>query len=232
MNLSLYALLMILSLAGPLALSFDKKVAFYKSWWALFPGILINALLFILWDGWFVREGVWSFNPEFVWSFRVNDLPLEEWSFFFVIPYCSVFIYACLKGYFSSTFLDGVSHLLTLSAFLITGALLVLNYNLTYTFYNSLFAFLILGYHVFGGKKSYMGYFWLAYFIHLLPFGIINGILTAKPVVIYNNAENLGIRLGTIPIEDTIYALTCLLLPITVMEFLLQRKKTPAPISS
>lgn len=232
MNLSLYALLMILSLAGPLALSFDKKVAFYKSWWALFPGILINALLFILWDGWFVREGVWSFNPEFVWSFRVNDLPLEEWSFFFVIPYCSVFIYACLKGYLSSVFFDKYAHLLTVSAWIITGVLLLFSHKLTYTFYNSLFAFLILSFHVFGTRKSYMGFFWLAYFIHLIPFGIINGILTSKPVVIYNNAENLGLRLGTIPVEDTIYALTCLLLPITVMEFLLQRKKTLAPISS
>jgi lycopene cyclase domain-containing protein len=77
-------------------------------------------------------------------------------------------------------------------------------------------------------KREWMGYFWLAYFIHLIPFFIINGILTGmatpEPVVWYNNNENLGIRLVTIPIEDSIYALTCLLLPITVMEWLQQRK--------
>jgi lycopene cyclase domain-containing protein len=33
----------------------------------------------------------------------------------------------------------------------------------------------------------------------------MNGVLTALPVVIYNNNENLAIRLGSIPIEDFFY---------------------------
>jgi lycopene cyclase domain-containing protein len=74
-----------------------------------------------------------------------------------------------------------------------------------------------------------MGYFWMAYFIHLVPFFIVNGILTGavtpEPVVIYNSKEIIGIRLYTIPIEDTIYALTCLLLPITILEQIRQRKE-------
>jgi lycopene cyclase domain-containing protein len=73
-----------------------------------------------------------------------------------------------------------------------------------------------------------MGYFWLAYFVHLIPFLIINGVLTGiatdKPVVWYNDNENIGVRIFTIPVEDTIYALTCLLLPITVMEMLVGKK--------
>jgi lycopene cyclase domain-containing protein len=67
-----------------------------------------------------------------------------------------------------------------------------------------------------------MGYFWFAYFVHLIPFLIINGILTGaatpSPVVWYNPNEIIGLRIITIPIEDTIYALTCLLLPITILE--------------
>jgi lycopene cyclase domain-containing protein len=73
-----------------------------------------------------------------------------------------------------------------------------------------------------------MGYFWMAYFIHLIPFFIVNGILTGaitpNPVVIYNPSEIIGLRLYTIPLEDTIYALTCLLLPITVLEYLNTKK--------
>lgn len=226
--MSLYAILMTLSLLGPLALSFDKKVAYYKTWGPLFLGIALNAVLFIVWDGWFVREEVWSFNPDYVWSFRLNDLPLEEWSFFVVIPYCSIFIYACLKAYHLGNPLKKYTRGLTLLAWAVSGVLMIFYFEKTYTFYNSLFAFLILSYHVFFAKKNYMGYFWMAYFIHLIPFAIINGILTSKPVVIYNNAETIGLRLGTIPAEDTLYALTCLLLPLTVMEYFLERKKSPA----
>lgn len=226
--MSLYAILMALSLVGPLALSFDRKVAFYKSWIPLFIGISVNALLFIVWDGWFVRTGVWSFNPDYVWSLRINDLPIEEWSFFLVIPYCSIFIYACLKVYVKNNPLEKFAGGITFTFWIITLLLLIIFYDRTYTFYNSLFAFLLLTYHLFWGKKNYMAYFWLAYFIHLIPFAIVNGVLTAKPVVIYNNLETIGLRLGTIPVEDTVYALTCLLLPLTLMEYFLERKKSLA----
>ena len=74
-----------------------------------------------------------------------------------------------------------------------------------------------------------MGYFWFAYLVHLIPFLLVNGVLTGavtnEPVVFYNVDEIIGLRIVTIPIEDTIYALTCLLIPITVIEYFLNRKK-------
>lgn len=74
-----------------------------------------------------------------------------------------------------------------------------------------------------------MGYFWFAYLVHLIPFLLVNGVLTGavtpEPVVFYNATEIIGLRIVTIPIEDTIYALTCLLIPITVMEYLLNKSK-------
>jgi lycopene cyclase domain-containing protein len=73
-----------------------------------------------------------------------------------------------------------------------------------------------------------MSYFWVAYFIHLIPFFIVNGILTGmatpNPVVIYNSHDIIGLRIVTIPIEDSIYALTCLLIPISIMEAILEYK--------
>lgn len=68
--------------------------------------------------------------------------------------------------------------------------------------------------------SDFMGRFYMAYLVHLIPFFIINGVLTSFPVVIYNNAENLSFRLGTIPVEDTIYSMLLLLMVISVYEFL------------
>ena len=222
--MTLYAWLMFASFLGPFLLSFDKKVAFYKNWLPLFAGISINGLIFILWDGWFARTGVWGFNNDYVWSTRINDLPIEEWLFFFVVPYASVFIYACLKAYFKTEPFAKYKHHITLFFLTLTFVIALFNSDKTYTFYNCLIASVLLLIHYLFIKSNWMGYFWLAYLVHLVPFLIINGILTGaatpEPVVWYNNTENIGIRLYTIPIEDTIYALTCLLLPITVMEWI------------
>jgi len=226
--MSLYAWLMLLSFVGPLLLSFDKKVAFYRWWPSLSLGIGLNLILFVLWDSWFTKTGVWSFNPSYVWPSRILELPLEEWAFFIVVPYASIFIYACLKAYLSDAWWQ--PKVRSINYFFIAWCLLNILFfsDRTYTVVNYSLALLILLAQQFWIKGKYMGYFWFAYFIHLIPFFIINGILTGaatpSPVVLYNPNEIIGIRLYTIPIEDTIYALTCLLLPISVLEYFREKK--------
>ena len=57
----------------------------------------------------------------------------------------------------------------------------------------------------------------------LIPFFIVNGTLTVTnivdEVVWYNNLENLNYRLGTIPVEDTIYAFTMILTSLLGTEY-------------
>jgi lycopene cyclase domain-containing protein len=59
--------------------------------------------------------------------------------------------------------------------------------------------------------------FVFAYLVALIPFLIVNGILTGmfteNPVVWYNESHIMGIRIGTIPFEDLYYNY-CLFLPI------------------
>ncbi len=222
--MSLYAWLMLASFAGPFLLSFDKKVAFYKWWPRLFVGIGLNLLLFVLWDSWFTKTSVWSFNPAYVWPLRLLELPIEEWSFFVVVPYASIFVYACLKAYTNASWWQKNTQYFNYAFILWCIVMLAVYPSKTYTAVNFALALIVLAIQQFYVKGKYMGYFWMAYFFHLIPFFIVNGILTGaitpSPVVIYNSLEIIGIRLYTIPLEDTIYALTCLLLPITVLEAL------------
>ena len=58
----------------------------------------------------------------------------------------------------------------------------------------------------------------------LFFFFIVNGILTGscieEPVVWYDNNENLGIRLGTIPFEDIFYGFLLIASIIQIFEYL------------
>ena len=61
-----------------------------------------------------------------------------------------------------------------------------------------------------------------------LLFFIVNGILTGtgqeSPIVWYNNQENLGIRMLTIPVEDTFYGFELVVLNLFFYERLKGRK--------
>lgn len=68
-------------------------------------------------------------------------------------------------------------------------------------------------------KVRWLNRFCLAYLVALIPFYIVNGILTSIPIVIYNNSENMGKRIGTIPIEDHFYLIILLLMNIGFFEY-------------
>jgi lycopene cyclase domain-containing protein len=96
---SAYFWINILTIIGPLALSFDKKVAFASKWRLILPAILIPAFLYLVWDFIFTRLGVWHFNSEYIFGAYVLNLPAEEIGFFLAIPYACLFIYECLRCY-------------------------------------------------------------------------------------------------------------------------------------
>ena len=75
--------------------------------------------------------------------------------------------------------------------------------------------------------KPWLSGFILVYLISFVPFIIVNGFLTRIPVVWYNNAENLAVRITTIPVEDFIYLLGMLLPAFTIYQLLLHRYASP-----
>ena len=214
--MSLYLLINVLSIAPPLLLSFDRRVHFHTSWKYLFPAIAITLLIFVIWDIIFTAAGVWSFNETYHSSLEILGLPLEEYLFFITIPYASIFTIHVLAHYFPGFRLN---RLLTrlLSYTLIAALLLVavLHIGEAYTAVSFIFAALVIGL-VLWKSPSLLARFYPAYLVILIPFGFVNGLLTGSfiedQVVWYNDQENLGIRLGTIPLEDLFYGMSLILL--------------------
>lgn len=212
-----YFLILAGSLIGPLILSFDKKVAFYKSWKHLFIGMLAPALFYIIWDMVFTQKGVWSFNEDYITGIKIYNLPIEEVLFFFVVPYCCVFIYECVRCYFPKIQqTESGLVVLKLIGFILL-LLAMLNHNKDYTFFtfffNGLFIFILAS-----TKKYFHSFnvnaFLISYLIILIPFLIVNGFLTSIPVVLYNNNENLNFRIYTIPFEDIFYGMLLIMMNI------------------
>lgn len=228
-----YLLLDLGAVLFPFILSFDKKVGFYKKWRYLFPGILVSGLTFLVWDVFFTEKGVWSFNPQYVLGAYYIGLPLEEYLFFLVVPYACVFIYECVRCYFSIDKYTATFSIVLAWVLVLVQVLLLLLYNdRLYTLVTFSGCALLLLYNLLFEKPAYLGSFFLAYAICLIPFSIVNGLLTSLPVVIYNNAENLSFRLGTIPVEDTMYNMLLLLLTVNVYERLKSRQATTIPVQS
>ena len=222
-----YFLILAAAVAGPLALSFDKKVAFYKKWKYLFLPVFIPALLYIGWDIYFTSKDVWSFNNEYVTGVKLLNLPVEEILFFFIVPYCCIFIYECIRSYFprlkNKKQADRLLWLLA-TTLLITGIIFYDKYYTSWTFIlTAVFIGIIYLFRNFFKAFDAVS-FAIAYLVILIPFLIVNGFLTSIPVVLYNDAENLGIRIYTIPFEDVFYGMLLVLMNVTIYEKLLKRK--------
>jgi len=214
-----YLLINIAVILFPLVLSFDKKVHFFSKWRFVFPAIFLTGLIFLIWDMLFTKLNVWSFNPAYIVGINLFGLPLEEILFFLTVPYACVFIYECLNVYFPKNDLQKYSLALSNLILGLCVAILFFGYTRWYTLINFGFLLLVLGYVEYVNVNlRFMYRFFRAYLVALIPFYIVNGFLTAIPVVMYNDKENLGFRVGTIPFEDHFYLMALLLMNIYFYE--------------
>ena len=188
--------------------------------------MIVPALLYIIWDIYFTSKGVWSFNDAYISGIRLYNLPIEEVLFFFIVPYCCMFIYACIRSYFpnlaNKKSADFVLKMMAV-LLLVTGVFYFDKYYTSWTFiFTGAFIFI-----VYLLKSFFKGFdavsFLVAYAICLIPFLIVNGFLTAMPVVQYNDVENLGIRIYTIPFEDAFYGMLLVLMNVVLYERLKSR---------
>jgi lycopene cyclase domain-containing protein len=183
--------------------------------------------VFIPWDVIFTINGIWGFNPDYFLNTKILSLPLEEWLFFICIPFACVFTHYALLLYFPKMKLgENSSKSIAVGLMLTLVFVLIFNYDKWYTLVNFSLAIpltlIVLKYN-----PKLLQHFFLTFLVMLIPFFIVNGVLTGSwienQVVWYNNAENLGIRLGTIPVEDSIYAYSMILMSLFFFELLSSR---------
>ena len=212
-----YLTILLLSFSAPFLLSFDRKLAFYRQWKQALPAIGIVALLFILMDMLYTHLGVWGFNPEYYLGTHIFNLPVEEVLFFILIPYACVFLHEVLKLYFPKIQLSKKnSNILSWALLGICVVLIIAAFPKLYSVYSLVLTMVALLLALFLDRENEMGYFYFSFLIMLIPFMIVNGLLTGsflgQEVVWYNNAENCSLRLITIPVEDVGYAFGMLFL--------------------
>ena len=221
-------------LSIPFIASFDRRVAFVKEWKAFWPACLLTMAGFIAWDVIFTARGIWGFNSAHLTGIDLLGLPIEEWLFFITVPYACVFTYTCFKKYIPNSPLGFGHRGLTVA---MTGLCIGIALGFSDRAYLGLTSALCAVW-LFGTLlrwRSWMGHFWFAYLVLLVPFVISNGVLTgldfwsypflhnhpeaiADHIVWYNNEENSGWRLFTMPVDDLLYGLLLIGINVSLFE--------------
>lgn len=210
-----------LIVAYPLAQSYERRIRFLSQWKAIFTAMAIAGSVFLAWDELFTTIGVWGFNERYLTGIYYGHLPLEECLFFVAVPFSTLFIYEVIGCFFPDA---GVPHPRAFLLFFLIFTLVVGWYFFPrlYTSVTFFFAATLLAVQLFFVRSPWLGRFFITYFVSLVPFLVMNGWLTGaftdEPIVWYNDIENMGLRLITIPFEDTIYLLGYLLLLVWMYE--------------
>lgn len=220
----LYLIINLGSIIIPFVFSFHPKLKFYLQWKSFIPALTISTIVFCLWDHYFTQLEVWGFNHSFITGMKLWNLPIEEVLFFICIPYASIFTYHCFNKLIQRNYLQNYSKQISVALSIFSVAVALANTDKLYTV-TTFFPLAILLWYA--REKYWLGRFIFMYIFILIPFFIVNGILTGsfleKTIVWYNNKENLSLRVLTIPIEDVFYGMLLLLLNTTLYEYFAQR---------
>lgn len=217
-----YLLIDIGAVSVPFIYSFHSKLGFNEKWKAFALAVLISSIPFLIWDSIFTFNGVWGFTPDYLIGVDLFSLPLEEYLFFLCIPYACVFTYHCFsKIWFKSDFVLFGKYVMN-ALILLMSISAILYYDRQYTFITSVGFLGLLLFLKFYARPKWIGRFFMTYSVLLIPFVIVNGFLTGTgfdtPIVWYNDAENIGFRLLSIPVEDVFYGMFLVLLIVTLYE--------------
>jgi lycopene cyclase domain-containing protein len=211
--------------------SFHHKIKFNRYFGAFLSASLIVGAVFVIWDAWFTKIGVWWFNDRYLLGIRFAGLPLEELLFFICIPFACLFTYFCLDKFFKLDWKPLPEKIFVIISIILALCIAFWFREKIYTFITFLSTACSLFILKFLLKVRWIGKVSFVYLLLMPGFLMVNGILTGtgleSPIVNYNPNEFMGIRMLTIPVEDTVYGYELILWNI----FLFQWFKKPESAS-
>lgn len=179
---------------------FQYRQTFWKHY--MKPMMILSAC-FILWDYLFTSWGIWAFNEKYYSGIRWIGLPVEEWIWFWVIPFCSLFIYEIVKQKFYCDL--QTDRRLSWAMLMILTVLYLLNFDRLYSCWSLAAAIFVVSLSILWQLKG-MAVFMVSFLCNLIPMYLFNGMLTGlfteEALVMYNPKEFSNLRLGSFPIED------------------------------
>lgn len=212
--------------------SFDRRIRFDRFFKEFIIASVIVAIPFIIWDAWFTAKGIWWFNTKYTMGVSIFNLPLEECLFFICIPFSCVFTYYCLTKFFNLTWVNGFNNIIVFLTIIVCAVIALQYTDRTYTFVTAVLTVGTVFYMHFVDKQDWIGEASLVYTILMAGFLPVNGVLTGtgleSPIVNYNPAEFMNIRIGTIPIEDAVYGYTMILWNLYVFKKLTRKREVNA----
>jgi lycopene cyclase domain-containing protein len=218
-----YLIFNIVVLAGPLVLATMRRFYFIDRWSYALPAIIITAIPFIIWDI-LVTGRHWMFSEAYTLNFRLANLPLEEWLFFLTVPFACLFTWEMILKYLPDGHTDSGKIVRYLS-FLFPIAGLIFFYD-GREYSGLVMFFLTLAVYLDKVLETNLVYkrhfYW--YLLLIIVFTLLfNGFLTARPVVLYNEAYQVDLRVITIPIEDFGFGTSLIVLCTIIYESLKQK---------
>lgn len=206
-----YLLFNLIVMVGPVVSQCNRQIK-QVSHWRL--KLLTNGIVmipYIIWDI-LVTGSHWWFNETYTLDFRLFGLPIGEWLFFITVPYGCLLVWETLPDAKLSTPLRSLRHVRTVLYAVLPIGVWIFSTGKQYTglvlFCVGLIglADTLLGTDLLLQSKTYV---YLVIVSVLIM--IFNGYLTARPVVLYGEAYQIGYRILTIPIEDCGYGFTLML---------------------
>tara|TARA_B110000483_G_scaffold222047_1_gene278646 strand:- start:7935 stop:8621 length:687 start_codon:yes stop_codon:yes gene_type:complete len=216
----LYLLIDAFVFLGPLTRSFEPRIAYYSKWKRMLLATFFTMIIMIPWDILFTLEGYWGFNSDYLVDIYIANLPIEEVLFFIVVPFASYFIYEVMQLFFPINFTPKLMH----NTIILVGAFLIYASIQQKGMYTILVGVTLGAELVLAGlwKVKWLKSFFRSFLIMLIPFLLVNGLLTGSfldnPIVWYSESEILGYRIFTIPVEDAFYCMDMMLIYTAVMQ--------------